>query len=478
MASDQDQFDDRSFVLYYEQAMSSRAHHDYLSEFVAESHEQLAISERCLQRLAKGPVAMDDVHTCFRALHTIHGGAHFMGFEDIESLADASEQLVSAVREGRTTVTATFCEALQAAVARLRTLVDAVAAGTLAADDDRPLRDRLQSLQPPPDPNDYHPSPAGRPDVATARRLLRPDATSIDQITATLGTLDPADVAGFRSCLDLLDAMSRSQGWTSSASEKVTRMRDLVARLSDPGCRPVAHEALLAQAEALIQSVVSSRLRRSVVPVTLEVAQASGGSGAPTLTSFIAETTQQLNQAEALLLKSPLATAEQLRDIRYRFHTVHSMAVYLGYARVARLAQAIERRLTTDLEDGDLRAAGHQAQALHGISGLRALLDDVRRTGRDAGPWPSAAVASAHRLGLDPDGHGSDGFVRVPVAQLEKLADMVGAMRIAHAMSGPGGPSVGKLCDRLESAIRGLAVNPAPLRKAAGAHAASATPPP
>jgi two-component system, chemotaxis family, sensor kinase CheA len=386
--------------------MPSSDNIEFLQEFVAESREHLDTSENCLLLLAKNAADPDAVQGCFRALHTIKGGAGFMGLERIQSLAHDAEQLLDAVREGRLQASPQICDALLAAVSRLREHIEAAEKNDIPPGDDAALLTRIRALLPPARPEDYPPSHHVAPvheQVATSRRIKHPDADrpaeeSIDGIAGELVALDPSDQARIAACIDRLAAAVARRDGAHAAVDILTRMRLLSGELTDPLRRVQAHAALLLHAEQLISNLVSARLRRAAAPVAAALAEDSGK--ATSLADFLAETTELLAQAEATLLATAVPTTAQVADLFRSFHTIKGMASYLGHGRIEQLAHALEGRLASARERAEPITTDLHQLALTGIDALRALANDLRNAGHDHGPWPSTAAGLANLLGI------------------------------------------------------------------------------
>ncbi|KIX13587.1 chemotaxis protein CheW [Dethiosulfatarculus sandiegensis] len=73
---------------------------DMIPEFVAESTELLETVESGLLNLESGEITEDTIHTIFRAIHSIKGGAGFVGLSKIENLAHKMEDILNLIRNG------------------------------------------------------------------------------------------------------------------------------------------------------------------------------------------------------------------------------------------------------------------------------------------------------------------------------------------------------------------------------------------
>ena len=73
---------------------------DVVKEFLVESYENLDEMDRDLVALEQDPESSDILARIFRTLHTIKGTCGFLGFSKLESVAHASENLLSKLRDG------------------------------------------------------------------------------------------------------------------------------------------------------------------------------------------------------------------------------------------------------------------------------------------------------------------------------------------------------------------------------------------
>ncbi|MFW6114633.1 MAG: chemotaxis protein CheW, partial [bacterium] len=83
---------------------------DLLGEFIAESLDHISASESALLELESNPDDEDQVHTIFRAFHTIKGTSGFLGLEAIQTLAHLAENLLDRAREGEVRIVGGFAD--------------------------------------------------------------------------------------------------------------------------------------------------------------------------------------------------------------------------------------------------------------------------------------------------------------------------------------------------------------------------------
>ena len=95
---------------------------DVVKEFLVESYENLDEMDRDLVELEQNPKP-EDIARIFRTLHTIKGTCGFLGFSRLESVAHASENLLSKLRDGELKVNADIATALLATVDAIRNMI-------------------------------------------------------------------------------------------------------------------------------------------------------------------------------------------------------------------------------------------------------------------------------------------------------------------------------------------------------------------
>ena len=89
---------------------------------VVELDENLDEMDRDLVELEQNPKP-EDIARIFRTLHTIKGTCGFLGFSRLESVAHASENLLSKLRDGELNVNADIASALLATVDAIRNMM-------------------------------------------------------------------------------------------------------------------------------------------------------------------------------------------------------------------------------------------------------------------------------------------------------------------------------------------------------------------
>ena len=99
---------------------------DIIPEFIAESRELLETVESGLLALESGEVEEEVIHTVFRAIHSIKGGAGFVGLTKIEHLAHKMEDLLNLIRNHELEPTPAVTDALLQSLDVLVELFDRV----------------------------------------------------------------------------------------------------------------------------------------------------------------------------------------------------------------------------------------------------------------------------------------------------------------------------------------------------------------
>ncbi|HED64738.1 MAG TPA: chemotaxis protein CheA [Planctomycetes bacterium] len=100
---------------------------ELLLEFAAESLEHMSTVEPLLLAMEESEKATgEDLNEIFRALHSIKGGAGFLGLEEIQRLSHASETLLMKLRDGELSFQRGMSDALLQVVDHLRTMLESL----------------------------------------------------------------------------------------------------------------------------------------------------------------------------------------------------------------------------------------------------------------------------------------------------------------------------------------------------------------
>lgn len=110
---------------------------EVVEEFLVESHENLDQLDRDLLALEEA-AAPETLASIFRTLHTIKGTCGFLGFDHLETVAHAGENLLSRLRDGELEVTDDITTALLATVDAIRAILATIEATGADGEDDHP----------------------------------------------------------------------------------------------------------------------------------------------------------------------------------------------------------------------------------------------------------------------------------------------------------------------------------------------------
>ena len=120
---------------------------DILKDFLLEAGENLDRLDQDLVRLEQAPADKKIIGNVFRALHTIKGSSGFFAFPRLAAVAHAGESLLGKIRDGKLALDAAMVTALLTMLDRIRDIVRAVeATGKEAAGEDTELLGTLHAL--------------------------------------------------------------------------------------------------------------------------------------------------------------------------------------------------------------------------------------------------------------------------------------------------------------------------------------------
>jgi two-component system, chemotaxis family, sensor kinase CheA len=91
-----------------------------LREFLVECYDNLDQMERDLLTLEQNPAAVDQLRSIFRTIHTIKGGAGFLGLGALEKLTHVAEDLLGKLRSGERKLSQAISSVLFATVDKCR----------------------------------------------------------------------------------------------------------------------------------------------------------------------------------------------------------------------------------------------------------------------------------------------------------------------------------------------------------------------
>jgi chemotaxis protein histidine kinase CheA len=151
---------------------------EFLGEFQLEAGEKLDLIASQLLRLERDVSNPQPVREMFLAAHTIKGGAAMMRLTEVEALAHAVEDLLSAIRDQHRPLDGGAVDLLFQAIDRLRALVTVASSASVGAEPDEAVL-AFAALLREPAANAAPPAPAVKrtalvvEDSATVRELER-----------------------------------------------------------------------------------------------------------------------------------------------------------------------------------------------------------------------------------------------------------------------------------------------------------------
>lgn len=201
--------------------------------FSSEAAECLAVMERHLLLLEQAPLATEQLHELFRAVHTLKGAAGMLGVIQVESLAHALESVFAELRQGTRTLGSEHSRVLLALLDDLKGLVERAVHGTGAAVNLTDSLARAEGLLQEPGPP-AAPAPARRappapsPAEPSGELSARLEEARLDEILSLTGELlavgSRLEARQREAGVELEDVL-RLRRLTESLSEAVQRLR-------------------------------------------------------------------------------------------------------------------------------------------------------------------------------------------------------------------------------------------------------------
>src|SRR5688572_6168596 len=106
------------------------SNNEILREFLLETHENLALLDADLLTLEQNPREKKTLAQVFRTLHSVKGTAGFMGLVKLQSVAHASESLLSRLRAGEMHFNPAIATALLRVVDAIREILSHIEASS------------------------------------------------------------------------------------------------------------------------------------------------------------------------------------------------------------------------------------------------------------------------------------------------------------------------------------------------------------
>ena len=118
----------------------------YMGMFLEESREHLQTLNRCLLDLENDPRNLGLLDEIFRSAHTIKGMSATMGFTNVAELTHEMENILDLLRKGQLQANELILDTLFKCIDMLEQLVEAIAGGSTASVDIKPLINILNKL--------------------------------------------------------------------------------------------------------------------------------------------------------------------------------------------------------------------------------------------------------------------------------------------------------------------------------------------
>jgi two-component system chemotaxis sensor kinase CheA len=145
------------------------------------------VLDRELLALEKNPHTPELLASVFRRVHTIKGACGFLGFAKMETVAHASESLLSKVREEELELTPTIITALLGVADTMRSILRGIETNGKEGDEDySPVVENINRLQ-----RGGEPAPAPAPAAAVAPTAAKPAAAPAPVASATRPAATP-----------------------------------------------------------------------------------------------------------------------------------------------------------------------------------------------------------------------------------------------------------------------------------------------
>jgi two-component system chemotaxis sensor kinase CheA len=188
-----------------------------LREFLIECYDNLDQMERDLLVLEQSPAAEEPLRNVFRTIHTIKGGAGFLGLTMLEKLAHVAEDLLGKLRSGERTMSPLIGSALFATVDKCREGLQLVEkSGTTENLDPQgviqQLQDANQSEKDVSPPNPVERKTASVPVISEAPQQASATPTTVAENTPSDKNQSPAGDSTIRVDVALLDKLMTRVG--------------------------------------------------------------------------------------------------------------------------------------------------------------------------------------------------------------------------------------------------------------------------
>ena len=151
-----------------------------LREYLVECYDNLDQMERDLLTLEQQPTAQDQLRSVFRTIHTIKGGAGFLGLHALEKLTHVAEGLLGKLRNGERKLTSEISSVMFATVDKCREGLQLVEkSGSTNALDPQGVIDQILALEQKNDPAEGTPVSATMISETNQVSSLAPETSKV-----------------------------------------------------------------------------------------------------------------------------------------------------------------------------------------------------------------------------------------------------------------------------------------------------------
>jgi two-component system, chemotaxis family, sensor kinase CheA len=229
-------------------------------------------------------------------------------------------------------------------------------------------------------------------DLPHARALSEPCAESygytLDDLAALLVQLEPDNQVELVRLQQEITNLANSPQLIDAARRPLGEAVQQIARLGEAASRPQSHQwdQALAEIQHLVETALRAEAHGEAVPAPTEVEPSRDAAGYPVallgeldahfLREFITESRENIEQAEAALLKleTDPSDLEAINVVFRAFHTMKGVATWLGLLRIAELSHHAETLLSR-IREREIQCTGPYADlALRSCDLLKELL--------------------------------------------------------------------------------------------------------
>lgn len=367
-----------------------------INDFLTESSELIEQLDSDLLELEENPSSSDLLDSIFRALHTIKGAASFLSLPEVTTFAHAAEDALNKLRKGEAEVNAEVCDALLKSVDVIRNQLSEIASGEQPSNGPQPLIDILNAVGS---------GSSSAPTQDSPAQTAKPTASAPYGGTAVVVEYSPekADVLPFM---------------VSDLRETTELLSPHIEALADPAKHQETGPALVALADSLMPTADYYDL--DLLKQLINLIDETGKSLADVQPAELDELAVRIGAIEVLIM----AAADGL-DQSTTYHW--DISTLDAHIRALLKGQPLPDEVDREHSGDPIKAL-----AIDGISDIAAPDDDDDDD--EHAPTAGAATQGAQPQAKDASEPptttktGADQTIRVEVARLEALLNLVGEM--------------------------------------------------